>query len=193
MGITMKDDSAGRGSPGTTGDTHAWAPLLSRAVELANDNGSAGQLPFGALVVQGGTILGTGVNTALRDLDPTAHAEVAAIRDACTRLKALSLTGATVVSSCEPCAICHAVAAATGIDRIVYAAPKEYVRALGPPEPGRDPIAELMTSMQSALRTLAPHQIEYVATPGADEPFQRYLAARGAEGGANATNAEDQS
>jgi tRNA(Arg) A34 adenosine deaminase TadA len=53
--------------------------LLSRAVQIAVDNAAAGQLPFGALVVRDGTVLATGVNTALRDHDPVAHAEVAAV------------------------------------------------------------------------------------------------------------------
>jgi tRNA(Arg) A34 adenosine deaminase TadA len=150
------------------------AELLAHAVRLASDNGAAGQLPFGALVVRPGAILATGVNTVLRDLDPTAHAEVAAIRAACRAVGAVHLEGAVVVSSCEPCALCHCAAAVAGVARIVYAAPKELVPDLGypaPPDPG-----DLLGRMQAAVRALAPEQIEHVATPGADEPFQRYLA-----------------
>ncbi|NEE01941.1 nucleoside deaminase [Phytoactinopolyspora halotolerans] len=158
-------------------DTHPNdATLLARAVQLANDNGDAGQLPFGALVVRAGAVLATGVNTALKDHDPTAHAEVAAVRHACRALGVLHLTGAIIVSSCEPCAVCHAVAASAGIERIVYAAGKEIIPDLHYPAPGDN--AELMSGMQAALRTLAPEQIAYVPTPGADEPFRRYLAAR---------------
>ena len=144
--------------------------LLIRAVRLAADNADAGQLPFGALVVRAGEVLATGVNTALRDRDPTAHAEVAAIRAACRDLGTLDLGGATVVSSCEPCAICHAVAVAAGVDRIVYAAPKEAVPGL----PGPD---DLASRMQAALRRLAPDQVVHVPVDGAEEPFRRYLAA----------------
>jgi guanine deaminase len=149
--------------------------LLARAVQLANDNADAGRLPFGALVVRGGEVVGTGVNTAARDLDPTAHAEVAAVRDACSKLAVLDLAGAVIVSSCEPCAICHAVAAAVGVTRLVYAAPKEYVRILGGPDPAGD---DLMPRMQAALRATAPEQLTYVPTDGADEPFARYLASQ---------------
>jgi pyrimidine deaminase RibD-like protein len=148
--------------------------LLTRAVRLATENAAAGQLPFGALVVRAGVVLATGVNTALRDLDPTAHAEVAAIRAACRTVGALHLAGAVVVSSCEPCALCHSAAAVAGIARIVYAAPKEFVPYLdypAPPDPG-----DLLGRMQAGLRGMAPEQIEYVAVPGADEPFHRYLA-----------------
>jgi tRNA(Arg) A34 adenosine deaminase TadA len=148
--------------------------LLQRAVRLARDNAAAGQLPFGALVVRDGAVLATGVNTAIRDRDPTAHAEVAAIRAACRAIDAVYVTGATVISSCEPCAMCHAVAAATGVERIVYAAPREYVPDLGFPAPPE--VAELMVRMQDVLRAATPAQLEYVETDGADEPFRRFLA-----------------
>jgi tRNA(Arg) A34 adenosine deaminase TadA len=150
------------------------ATLLARAVQLALDNAAAGQLPFGALVVRDGTVLATGVNTALQDHDPVAHAEVAAVRNACRSLGELHLTGAIVVSSCEPCAVCHAVAAAAGITRIVYAAPKEYVPDLGYPAPPDS--AGVMLEMQHVLRSAAPEQVVYVPTAGAEEPFRRYLA-----------------
>jgi tRNA(Arg) A34 adenosine deaminase TadA len=147
--------------------------FLARAVRLAVANAEAGQLPFGALVVRAGEVIATGVNTALRDADPTAHAEVVAVRAACRALGVLHLTGATVVSSCEPCAVCHAVAVTAGITRIIYAAPKEVVPDLRYPAPPDN--AALMTAMQGALRGLAPEQIVYVATDGAVEPFARYL------------------
>jgi guanine deaminase len=148
--------------------------FLERAVRLALDNATVGQLPFGALVVRDGEVIATGVNTALKDFDPTAHAEVAAVRSACLKLGALHLTGATVVSSCEPCAVCHAVSAAVGITRIVYAAPKEFVPDLGYPAPSDN--GPLMTRMQQALHTLAPDHVVHIATDGADEPFARFLA-----------------
>jgi guanine deaminase len=152
--------------------------LLAQVVRLAVDNAAAGQLPFGALVVHGGTVLATGVNTALRDGDPVAHAEVEAVRNACREVGALHLTGATVVSSCEPCAVCHAVAATAGIVRIVYAAPKEFVPDLGYPAPADE--SGVLTRMQAVLRAAAPEQILYVPTEGAREPFERYLAGRAA-------------
>jgi guanine deaminase len=148
--------------------------LLQRAVRLAVENAEAGQLPFGALVVLDATVLATGVNTALRDLDPTAHAEITAIRQACRALGSVHLGGAFVVSSCEPCALCHSAAAVAGVSRIVYAAPKELVPDLRYPAPVD--ATDLMARMQAGLRALAPDQISHVPTPGADEPFRRYLA-----------------
>jgi tRNA(Arg) A34 adenosine deaminase TadA len=145
--------------------------LLREAVRLATENARAGQLPFGALVVRAGEVIATGVNTALRDHDPTAHAEVAAIRAACRKLGTLYLGGAIVASSCEPCAVCHSVAAVAGIDRIIYAAPKELVPDLGYPAPP-DP-TDLLGRMQSTIRALAPEQIVHVPTEGAEEPFKK--------------------
>lgn len=150
--------------------------LLRRAVRLACDNAHVGQLPFAALVVRDGTVLATGVNTALRDRDPTAHAEIAAIRNACRAIREVHVTGATVFSSCEPCAMCHTVAAATGVERIVYAAPREAVPDLRYPAPPGP--AELATRMQDVLRATAPHQLTYVEIDGADAPFRRYVAGR---------------
>jgi len=150
--------------------------LAARAVRLASDNAAAGQLPFGALVVRDGEVLATGVNTALHDRDPAAHAEVTAVRAACAVAGEVHVTGAIVVSSCEPCALCHAVAATAGIERIYYAAPKEYVPDLGYPAPTVH--ADLLVSMQRLFREAAPDQIVYVPTEGADEPFRRYLEGR---------------
>jgi guanine deaminase len=99
--------------------------LLRHAVDLALRNATSGQLPFGAVVARGGDVVATGVNTALQDHDPSAHAEIVAVRAACRTLATLSLAGTTLYSSCEPCPICHTVGLAAEVDRIVYAAPKE--------------------------------------------------------------------
>ncbi|WP_117209824.1 nucleoside deaminase [Allorhizocola rhizosphaerae] len=152
--------------------------LLREAVRLAVANADAGQLPFGALVVHGGNVVATGVNTALRDQDPTAHAEVAAIRAACRTLGTLDLGGATVMSSCEPCVLCHSAAAVARVGRIVYAAAKEDVPDLGYPAT-LDP-TDLLGRMQAAARGLAPEQIVHLPTDGAAEPFRRYRQGRAA-------------
>jgi tRNA(Arg) A34 adenosine deaminase TadA len=146
--------------------------MLDRAVALATDNADHGQLPFGALVVRDGVVVAEGVNTALADLDPTAHAEVVAIRKACASLRTLDLTGATVVSSCEPCALCLATAAAVGITEIVYAAPKEVVPDLGYPGPD----GSVSPLLDDAVRAAHPAGMRHVETPGAATPFERFVA-----------------
>lgn len=102
---------------------------LAHAVGLAVRNAVAGELPFAALVMRDGVVVGAGTNTARSQLDPSAHGEVVAIRDAARRLGTLDLSGATVYSSCEPCAICRLVALAAGVPEIVFAAGKELVPA----------------------------------------------------------------
>jgi guanine deaminase len=147
--------------------------LIERAIDLAIRNADRGQLPFGALVVRDGAVIAEGINTALRDHDPIAHGEVAAVRNACRKFGVLHLTGLVVVSSCEPCAICHAVCAGVGVTRILYAAPKGMVPDLGYPAPDPGP---LPGRMQVALRALAPEQLEHVPSERAAAPFMRYLA-----------------
>jgi guanine deaminase len=138
--------------------------LLAEAVRLARENAEAGQGPFGALVVRGDEILGRGVNTALEDADPTAHAEVQAIMNA----GAVDLAGAAVVASCEPCPMCQATAALVGVSRIVYAAPKEVAAQAG------FELRPVAAEMQALLRTLATLPVDHVETPGAEEPFARF-------------------
>lgn len=81
--------------------------FLKRAAELACfavDNGLGG--PFGAVVVKDGIIIGEGYNRVTSGNDPTAHAEIVAIRDACAKLGSFQLTGCEIYSSCEPCPMC---------------------------------------------------------------------------------------
>jgi guanine deaminase len=141
--------------------------LLAEAVRLARENAEAGQRPFGALVVRNGEVVSTGVNTALRDSDPTAHAEVQAIRNA----RAADLEGAIIVSSCEPCPMCQAAAALVGVSRIVYAAPTEVAAQAG------FELGPLAAEMHALLQSGGPLPVEHADTPGAEEPFTRFAAA----------------
>jgi len=95
---------------------------LATAVELAIANVAAGGGPFGALVVRDGAVLATGQNRVTRDSDPTAHAEVVAIRAACAAIGDFSLAGATLYSSCEPCPLCLAAGLWARVDRVLFAA-----------------------------------------------------------------------
>lgn len=97
--------------------------FLRRAIALSAEAAATpGCEPFGAVVVREGVIVGEGFNHSAAKLDPTSHGETEAIRDACARLGTLDLTGCTVFSSCEPCALCVAAMHVTGIARVVYAA-----------------------------------------------------------------------
>ena len=100
----------------------AW---LQQAVDLAVANVGEGGGPFGAVVVKGGELVATGQNRVTNDLDPTAHAEVMAIRAACSRLGDFALTGCTLYASCEPCPLCVSAALWARLDRVVYAADRD--------------------------------------------------------------------
>ena len=111
-------------------DTEEQA-FLATAVDLATENVAAGGGPFGALIVRGTEILATGVNRVTVDLDPTAHAEVVAIRTACQRIGDFRLTDCVLVSSCEPCPLCLSAAMWARVDRVVYAADRDDAAAAG--------------------------------------------------------------
>lgn len=84
-----------------------YAPFMQRAIELSREaltHSDCG--PFGSVVVQAGRIVGEGFNQVIRRHDPTAHAEVTAIRDACTRLKTHDLGDCELYASCRPCPMC---------------------------------------------------------------------------------------
>lgn len=80
--------------------------FLKRAIELACANVETGGGPFGAIIVKDGEIIASSGNRVTSDLDPTAHAEVAAIRLACRKLGDFQLSDCTLYSSCEPCPMC---------------------------------------------------------------------------------------
>jgi tRNA(Arg) A34 adenosine deaminase TadA len=104
---------------------------LRRAIALAVENVAAGGGPFGAVVVRDGRIIGEGANRVTRDNDPTAHAEVVAIRDACRRLGTFKLDGAVVYSSCEPCPMCWSTIQWSRASRLCFAADKDDAAVAG--------------------------------------------------------------
>ena len=81
-------------------------PFMARAIQLSVENVSAGGGPFGAVVVKGGAIIAEGVNRVTASRDPTAHAEISAIRAACAKLGAFELKDCDLYTSCEPCPMC---------------------------------------------------------------------------------------
>src|SRR5690606_1587565 len=92
-------------------------------------NGLGG--PFGALVVRAGEVLATGENRVLSSHDPTAHAEIVALRAAALRAGTHELRGATLYASCEPCPMCLAAAWWARVDRVIFAATREDAAAAG--------------------------------------------------------------
>lgn len=84
-------------------DHHHYMQL---ALERARVAGEKGNRPVASIIVRDGNILGAGENTMFTDFDPSAHAEIAAIREACGRLKTVDLSGSTLYSTLEPCPMC---------------------------------------------------------------------------------------
>lgn len=95
--------------------------FLRTAIELAHANVECGGRPFGAVVVQDGEILATGVNDVIGTNDPTAHAELMAIRAASQKLGSPNLAGCAVFASGHPCPMCMAAMRLSGIAEVTYA------------------------------------------------------------------------
>lgn len=94
--------------------------FMREAIRLSIENVKNGGGPFGAVIVKDGEIIATGVNRVTMNCDPTAHAEVSAIRAACQKLKTFDLSGTTIYTSCEPCPMCLGAIYWSHIDRMYY-------------------------------------------------------------------------
>ncbi len=108
-------------------DLEAMQAALAEA-RLAEE---AGEVPIGAVVLHEGAIIATGQNRVLRDLDPTAHAEIVAMRAAATALGNYRLNGCTLYVTLEPCSMCAGAMIHARIDRLVYAAADPKAGAAG--------------------------------------------------------------
>lgn len=137
----------------TPSDKH----FLRKAIALAEQNARSGEGgPFGALVVKSGEVIARGVNCVTAEHDPTAHAEVQAIRSACEALGSFQLDGCTLYASCEPCPMCLGAIYWARLERVVYAGTREDAAAVGfddeliyeeldrPPEARRFPMKQML-------------------------------------------------
>src|ERR1700675_4797743 len=95
--------------------------FMHRAIALALENVRAGGGPFGAIVVKEGKVLAEAANCVTSTNDPTAHAEMMAIREACKNLRKFHLTGCEMYSSCEPCPMCLGAIYWARLDRVYFA------------------------------------------------------------------------
>ena len=93
---------------------------MRRAIALSEQNIENGGGPFAAVIVKDGEIIAEGMNRVTADCDPTAHAEVSAIRTACKILNTFSLAGCTIFTSCEPCPMCLGAIYWAHLDAIYY-------------------------------------------------------------------------
>lgn len=104
--------------------------FMQMAIDLSVENVANGGGPFGAVIVRNGEVVATGTNRVTANNDPTAHAEVSAIRTACAKVQNFKLEGCTCYTSCEPCPMCLSALYWAGIERIVYGNTKEDAKAI---------------------------------------------------------------
>ena len=105
--------------------------LMREAIRLASANVENGGGPFGAVIARGGEIIATGVNRVTANCDPTAHAEVSAIRAAAQKLGTFNLSGCDIYSSCEPCPMCLGAIYWARLDRLFYGNTKADAARIG--------------------------------------------------------------
>jgi tRNA(adenine34) deaminase len=104
---------------------------MEAALAEARGAAEAGEVPIGAVAIRGDEIIGRGQNRVLRDNDPTAHAEIVAMREAARALGNYRLNGCTLYVTLEPCAMCAGAMIHARLDRLVYAAPDPKTGAAG--------------------------------------------------------------
>jgi tRNA(adenine34) deaminase len=104
---------------------------MEAALAEARKAAEAGEVPIGAIAVHRDSVVGRGQNRVLRDNDPTAHAEIVALREAAAALSNYRLNGCTLYVTLEPCAMCAGAMIHARIDRLVYAVPDPKAGAAG--------------------------------------------------------------
>ncbi len=138
---------------------------LLQAIELAKENIAKGGGPFGAVIVKNGEIIARSANTVTLDNDPTAHAEVNAIRFACKKLGTFDLSGCEIYSSCEPCPMCLSAIYWARLDKLYYAATRKDAATAG----FDDDFIYKEIPLDNASRTLP---CEHLHTECATSPFE---------------------
>ncbi len=104
---------------------------MRKAITLSEENVAAGGGPFGAVIARNGEIIATGTNRVTPDCDPTAHAEVSAIRAAAQKLGTFDLSGCEIYTSCEPCPMCLGAIYWARLDRMYYGNDKQDAARIG--------------------------------------------------------------
>ena len=141
---------------------------LTAACLLATESAAGPGGPFAAVVVHRGEVVGTGSNRVTADLDPTAHAEVVALRAAGAALGTFDLAGCTLYCSCQPCPMCQAAAWWARVDRVVFAASSADAAAAGFDD------ALLWSAVRGDVEPPAP--LEGIRVPTATAPFEAWAA-----------------
>lgn len=147
--------------------TEKQKQFMARAIQLAHDNIGVHGGPFGAVIVKDGEIVAEAGNSVVTTHDPTAHAEVNAIRKACATLETHDLEGCEIYSSCEPCPMCLSAIYWARLDRLYFAASKYDAENAG----FRDKFIYDEINLEIDDRNLKTVQINL---DNATAPFQRW-------------------
>lgn len=141
--------------------------FLQEAIRTARNGIKNGGGPFGALITREGRVIARAYNRVVPSHDPTAHAEVLAIREASEKLRTHDLSGCVLYASCEPCPMCLGAVYWSGIRRVVYAAGREDAAAAG----FNDSFIYSEMSLDPGER-----KITFIRLPdaGGDEPFKEW-------------------
>ena len=151
-------------------DATEHARWMNEAIALARAGMSEqGGGPFGAVVVANSEIVGRGWNQVTSLLDPTAHAEVSAIRDACRTLQRFELRGCLLYTSCEPCPMCLSAIYWSRLDRVYFASTRQDAAGIG----FDDDFIYQQIPLELSARSLPMTQL---ATPAAAELFSDWSA-----------------
>ncbi|TDT38036.1 tRNA(Arg) A34 adenosine deaminase TadA [Streptomyces sp. BK208] len=145
----------------------AW---MDQAIELATTSVANGGGPFGALVAKDGVVVATANNKVTSSLDPTAHAEVSAIRAACQELGTFSLEGCTLVTSCEPCPMCLSSSLWARVDRLIYAADRHDAAVAGFDD------RKFYDLFEKRPQEMWPMAVEHLDLPHRTQPFDAWIA-----------------
>ena len=115
----------------STPDNTAHTGYMRHCLELAQKASDAGEVPVGAIIVQQDTVIATACNAQIGNCDPTAHAEIIALRAAALSIDNYRLPGCTLYSTVEPCLMCAGAALHARVDRVVFGAPEPRAGAVG--------------------------------------------------------------
>ncbi|MEU3839671.1 nucleoside deaminase [Streptomyces sp. NPDC028635] len=143
---------------------------MEEAISLATNSVANGGGPFGALVAKDGEIVALGNNQVTASLDPTAHAEVSAMRAACKELGNFSLAGCILVTSCEPCPMCLSSALWARVDAIVYSADRHDAAVAGFDD------RKFYDLFEKQPQSKWPTRVEQLDLPNRTAPFDAWLA-----------------
>ena len=146
--------------------------FMEVAIDLSDDNFDKNYGgPFGACVVKDGKIIGKGINRVIKNMDPTAHAEIIAIRNACKNIRSHDLSGCEIYTSCYPCPMCLSAIIWSNIKKVYYANTRKDAADIGFRD---DYIYEYMEKISNNIQDKKVLNLKSINREEAIDVFKRY-------------------